>query len=106
MQTLQFSMTAQEPLQYTPKVLYYHPLSFVFYYFSSFSIENLMPLAFKVLTSKARTQTFEKGSANCQVLYTGGANLKKIPLEPRHEKTCFSHRRTTKAQISLRIRTV
>ena len=26
--------------------------------------------------------------------------------EPRHEKTCFCHMRTTKAQISLRIRAV
>ena len=26
--------------------------------------------------------------------------------EPRHEKTCFYHMRTTKAQISLRIRAV
>ena len=25
-------------------------------------------------------------------------------IEPRHEKTCFCHMRTTKAQISLRIR--
>ena len=27
-------------------------------------------------------------------------------IEPRHEKTCFSHMRITKAQISLRIRAV
>ena len=26
--------------------------------------------------------------------------------EPRHEKTCFSHMRTTKVQLSLRIRAV
>ena len=29
-----------------------------------------------------------------------------LSLEPRHEKTCFSHMRTTKVQISLRIRAV
>ena len=27
-------------------------------------------------------------------------------IEPRHEKTCFLHMRTTKTQVSLRIRTV
>ena len=30
----------------------------------------------------------------------------RILIEPRHEKTCFCHMRTTKAQISLRIRAV
>ena len=29
--------------------------------------------------------------------------LFKIIIEPRHEKTCFRHMRTTKVQISLRI---
>ena len=29
-----------------------------------------------------------------------------LPYEPRHEKSCFSHMRTTKAQISLHIRPV
>ena len=29
-----------------------------------------------------------------------------ISTEPRHEKTCFSHMRTAKVQISLRIRAV
>ena len=29
-----------------------------------------------------------------------------ITYEPRHEKTCFSHMRTTKVQISQRIRAV
>ena len=29
-----------------------------------------------------------------------------VTFEPRHEKTCFSHMRTTKAQISLHIHAV
>ena len=31
---------------------------------------------------------------------------KLVPNEPRHEKTCFCHMWTTKAQISLHIRAV
>ena len=39
----------------------------------------------------------------------GSGELKtrpKMTIEPRHEKTCFDYMRTTKVQISLRIRTV
>ena len=31
-------------------------------------------------------------------------HIVSLSYEPRHEKTCFCHIRTTKAQISLRIR--
>ena len=37
-----------------------------------------------------------------QLLHTDSSSTN----EPRHEKTCFCHMRTTKAQISLRIRAV
>ena len=33
-------------------------------------------------------------------------NFSNVIIEPHHEKTCFSHMRTTKVQISLRIHTV
>ena len=48
---------------------------------------------------------------NIMTIYTNkDANIHRISIlnthEPRHEKTCFSHMRTKKVQISLRIRTV
>ena len=47
----------------------------------------------------------------CKVIFAepaqdlSGPDLPKL-FEPRHEKTCLCHMRTTKAQISLRIRGV
>ena len=46
------------------------------------------------------------------VLSCGGSYIQFVsrvisfPYEPRHEKTCFSHKRTTKVQISMCIRAV
>ena len=44
------------------------------------------------------------------ILTASAANIRDAPAhppinEPRHEETCFSHMRTTKVQIRLRITT-
>ena len=52
-----------------------------------------------------RVAQFKAISSNVAHM-TGAVPLICITYEPRHEKTCFCHMRTTKAQISLRIRAV
>ena len=50
--------------------------------------------------------TFDKILLCFWALFSGNCWGSPLLLELRHEKTCFSHMRTTKVQISLRIRAV
>ena len=43
---------------------------------------------------------------DCQFTYMYVSFIFMYRIEPHHEKTCLCHMRTTKAQISLRIRAV
>ena len=57
-------------------------------------------VSYKIFTCRKRYVIIANMQINVDVIEYHTVNS----LEPRHEKTCFSHMRTTKVQISLRIR--